>query len=319
MSQIKVFKIKKGEVVAEYPSISQAASSNFVNESSIRRALNKPHRRVRSHHWTTMPPVSYNSRMPKILILDIETAPIAGFVWGLWKQNIHLSQIISDWFILTWAAKWLGEQEMFSGKLTSQEAIQQDDSRIMGDLWLLLDEADVVVCHYGDVFDIPKIKSRFLVHGFVPPSPYKQIDTKKIASKEFGFSSNKLQALAKLFGYEGKIETTMELWVGCMKGDANSLNKMELYNIQDIYVLENVYLYLRPYIKGHPNLDLYFDSETPRCPSCGQSALEPIENKFFYTQAVKYQVYRCTCCGSISRAKQGIKYVHKKKVSAIPR
>ena len=46
----------------------------------------------------------------KILILDIETAPIRAKVWGIWNQNISIDQIESDWFILTWAAKWLFEE-----------------------------------------------------------------------------------------------------------------------------------------------------------------------------------------------------------------
>ena len=37
-------------------------------------------------------------KTPKILILDIETAPLRAFVWKLWKQNIGINQIISEWF-----------------------------------------------------------------------------------------------------------------------------------------------------------------------------------------------------------------------------
>ena len=33
---------------------------------------------------------------PKILILDIETAPLKAYVWSRWKQNIYLEQTISE-------------------------------------------------------------------------------------------------------------------------------------------------------------------------------------------------------------------------------
>ena len=32
----------------------------------------------------------------KILFLDIETAPLRAFVWSRWKQNVGLSQTISE-------------------------------------------------------------------------------------------------------------------------------------------------------------------------------------------------------------------------------
>jgi len=63
----------------------------------------------------------------RILIFDIETAPIRAKVWGIWNQNISIDQIESDWFVFTWAAKWLFEDKVYSGSLTSKEAIRQDD------------------------------------------------------------------------------------------------------------------------------------------------------------------------------------------------
>jgi hypothetical protein len=32
----------------------------------------------------------------KVLILDIETAPISAYVWGIWQQNVGTHQIQSD-------------------------------------------------------------------------------------------------------------------------------------------------------------------------------------------------------------------------------
>jgi len=48
----------------------------------------------------------------KILILDIETAPLLANLWGIWNQNVQLDNIYCDWFILTWAAKWLFEDKV---------------------------------------------------------------------------------------------------------------------------------------------------------------------------------------------------------------
>jgi rRNA maturation protein Nop10 len=316
MDKRKVVQFKlDGTKIGEYESIAEASYSIGCDESTIRKVLNS-HRTAMGYKWSTGSPMPTSGR---ILILDIETAPLQAYVWRLWKQNIYADQLISDWFMITWAAKYLGEDKIYSAKLTSEEALEQDDKRIVEEIWKLLDDADIVIAHHGNMFDMPKIRSRFLVHNIIPPSSYKQIDTKAIASKEFGFSSNKLEALAQLLGFQGKNKTEFDLWARCMKGDQDAIDEMEVYNVQDIYVLENVYTALRPYIKGHPNMDLYVDDEKPHCPSCGKDALVAIPNKFFFTQAVKYQLYRCQSCNSLSRAKKGEKYENKKQISAIPR
>lgn len=245
------------------------------------------------------------SSLPRILILDIETAPIKAFVWNLWKQNVYLDQIISDWFIITWAAKWLLEEEILSNKLTSEEILREDDSRIVSNLWKVLNEADIVIAHNGERFDIPKIKARFLVHGLPPTTFYQQIDTKKVAKKEFGFSSNKLEGLARTFGIEGKSDTDFTLWSSCLSGNPEALNYMEFYNKQDVKVLEEVYLIMRPYIKGHPNYNLYIDSEEPVCPHCGSSHLV-FAGFYYFTPTGKYRNIRCVDCGALSRERHSV-------------
>jgi DNA polymerase elongation subunit (family B) len=307
----------------EFNSIAEAAEYHKCNESSIRKVLDKSDRYSCGKQWIfindTDIPILEKVSQAKVLILDIETVPLKVYAWALYDQNIYIDQIISEWFMLSYSVKWLGEEEACSEVLTPEEVKNEDDFRLVKSLWEFLDEADIVIAHHGDKFDLPKIRSRFIVHEMIPPSSYKQIDTKKIASRQFGFTSNKLEALARLLGLDGKNKTEFNLWVRCLNGDEDALEEMRMYNVQDIFVLEEVYLKLRPYITGHPNLDLYIDSDESVCPSCGKSTLEPIKGKFFYTQAVRYQLYRCTECGAICRAKKGTPYINKKNVSAIPR
>jgi DNA polymerase III epsilon subunit-like protein len=60
-----------------------------------------------------------------------------------------------------------------------------------------MDEADLICAHNGDAFDIKKINSRLIVNGFKPPSPFKTIDTLKIARRVFKFDSNKLDNIGR--------------------------------------------------------------------------------------------------------------------------
>jgi DNA polymerase elongation subunit (family B) len=240
-------------------------------------------------------------RLPKILIFDIETSPMLSYHWGHWQQNIGLNQVVQNSIMITWSAKWLYSTKVMSDKVTVDEIAVLDDARICKSLYDLVDEADIVVGHHGDKFDVPMINTRFIINGLPPYSPTNSIDTKKVASKTFRFSSNKLDALAGYFGFGGKIKTDFDLWRGCMEGNQASLDNMETYNIQDVKVLEEVYLKMRPYIKSHPNVGLYLESDEPVCAACGSSDLH-IEGKDYYTPTGRYDVYRCTC-GAMSRCR----------------
>jgi hypothetical protein len=236
----------------------------------------------------------------KVLILDIETAPIRAFVWGIWQQNVGISQIQSDWYCITWAAKWLFDKKVYSGAVTSEEAVRQDDKRMITGLWALLNEADIVIAHNADKFDIPKVNTRFLLHGLTPPLPYQVVDTLKHIRRQFGFTSNKLDYVNKLLNLPRKQETSFELWEGCYKGEAKSIKKMLDYNVQDVRILEDTYLRIRPWIKPHPNMGLFIlDTKQNRCPSCGSNKLEV--DGHYHTHANVFEAFRCTNCGGIGR------------------
>ena len=238
-----------------------------------------------------------------ILILDIETAPMTAFVWSMWKNNIGKDQLISDWYCLTWAAKWIYEDEVYSGKLTAKEAKEKDDKRIMYDLWHFINAADIVIAHNAIKFDVPKMNTRFLIHNFAPPAPYQIIDTLKEAKKTFKHSSNRLDFINTSLGIEGKIDTDMSLWVGCVEGNSDSLRDMETYNKNDVVILEKHYLKIRPWIKSHPNIGVYVDSDTAICPNCGSHDIK-WEDKFYHTTANKFSIFRCNNCGAIGRSRE---------------
>ncbi len=313
--------INTGEI-KEFKNNTWAAAEIDVNESTVRKAIrdNKlvmnKYKFYNKSERIELDAIKINKKLPKILVFDIETAPMRAYVWSRWKQNIHLAQTISEWFMLTWSAKWLYDLEVKSDKLTSAEALNEDDSRITKSLWELINEADVVITHNGDSFDIPKINTRFIINGLQPPNPFRSIDTKLIAAKQFGFSSNKLDALAGYFGFEVKLDTDFKLWDSCLRGDSVALAYMEKYNIHDTELLEEVYLKLRPWIKNHVNLSLYNDDNEMQCPHC--VGINMTENGFYYTNNAKYITYRCDDCGAVIRGKKTQIDKNKQKITSIP-
>jgi hypothetical protein len=254
----------------------------------------------------------------KVLILDIETAPIRAFVWGIWNQNIGINQIESDWFCLTWAAKWLFDKKVYSGAVTPGEAVKQDDRRIIKSLWTLLNEADIIIAHNAEKFDIPKVNSRFLIHKMEPPTPYQTIDTLKHIRKQFGFSSNKLDYVNKLLNLQRKADTGgFELWERCYRGEGKALKEMLDYNVTDVRILEDTYLAIRAWIKPHPNMALFIlDEKQSRCPSCGSG--EMTEEGKYHTYANIFQGYRCGNCGATARKRLSEVHIKQKRFLTLP-
>ena len=232
----------------------------------------------------------------KILLLDIETAPNTAYVWGLWKQNISISQIVDSSSMLCWAAKWLDEDEYeFS-------SIMQGKKKMLKGIHKLLNEADAVVHYNGSRFDIPTLNKEFLEAEMPPPSPYAQIDLLKTARQQFRFPSNKLDYVARALGLEGKVKHEgFELWIKCMNKDKDAWKRMEEYNIQDVYLLESVYHKFLPWIKNHPNKAIHNDSEHS-CPSCGSHSIQ--KRGFNVTPGGKYQRFQCQDCGTWSSSRK---------------
>lgn len=253
--------------------------------------------------------------LPRILVFDIETSPLRAYIWQkeVWNARVGEDQVLSQWFMLTWSAKWLFGTEIMSERLTPQEATAEDDSRIVRDLWKLLDNSDIVIAHNGGRFDVPNMNTRFIVNNLPPTAPYQVIDTVLIARKQFGFTHNNLNALAKVFGLPTKKEMAFEDWKRCIGGDPEALKKMEIYNRGDVELLEEVYLKIRPWIRPHPNLGLYIDSDESICSNCGSTNLE-MTDKFYYTSAGKYSLYKCECGAYIRVRNNSISKTKKEKL-----
>jgi DNA polymerase elongation subunit (family B) len=231
----------------------------------------------------------------KVLLVDIETAPIEGFVWGLWDNNLSLNQIKTDWNMLSWAAKWLHKSEVM---YDDASRTPRNDKKISKSLAALVQEADVIITHNGISFDRKKWNARFVKHGMKPPKDFKHIDTLRIAKKHFDFTSNKLEYLAEFLGakvkkFQHKDFPGFELWVECLKGNKKAWKEMKKYNKQDVLALEQVYKRLIPW-DSSLDFSIYEDHCNLVC-SCGSTSFH--EDGYRYTNKGKYKRFECKKCG----------------------
>lgn len=252
---------------------------------------------------------------PRGLIFDIETAPIQAYVWGLYDQNVGLNQIKSDWHLLAWSAKWLGDpasKTMYMDNSKSKDI--KDDKALVGNLSELINEADFIITQNGEAFDVKKLNARAVINGLDPIKPVRSTDILKEGRKVFKFTSHKLEYVTNMLNKKyKKLKHSkypgFELWSAVLSGDKRAWAEMRKYTIHDVLSTEEAYLNIQGWIKTQ-NMASYLEDVTMRC-KCGSDDLE--SRGYAYTDKAKFQVYRCNTCGKWPRSTQNLLSVEKKK------
>jgi DNA polymerase elongation subunit (family B) len=231
----------------------------------------------------------------KVLTIDIETSPNLAHVWGLWQQNVGLSQLLDSGEVLCFAAKWHGsKQVMFYSTFHDGKEAMLDAA------YSLLSDADVVVHYNGARFDIPHLNREFIEAGMEPPAPFAQVDLLKVVKRQFRFPSNKLDYVVQKLGLGAKeSHTGHQLWVDCLAGSAKAWALMRKYNKHDVVITEKLYDKLGAWIPNHPSVNLYNET-ADACPGCGSTHLQM--RGYAYTKMSVFQRFVCVDCGKWSRS-----------------
>lgn len=238
---------------------------------------------------------------PKILFLDIETAPDVVWTWGVYQANAIA--VKEHWYLLSFAAKWRGSKDVLVKGLVDYKGYKGGSSterELLEDVWALLDDADIVVAHNGASFDCKKLNARFIAHDMLPPSPYKVVDTKRDLKKVAVYSSNRLNWLSKQFKIGSKTmeHHDFELWQGCMDGDRKSWKEMKEYNSHDVVLLEKLYNKIAAWIP-QPNGSAH--SSDQRCPNPACNSRKLHARGYQRTTTRIYRRFQCQACGTWSR------------------
>lgn len=228
----------------------------------------------------------------KILIFDLETT-------GFDANRGH---------IMCAAAAWVGDEYLYSWRIdetpgygSSPESFFNDGA-IVKELVEMCNEADAVCAYYGDYgrFDVPYLNTRALANGLSPTAPLTVIDPHKTARRSLKLARNSLDAVASLLNTpHQKQHLPWADWLVAQYGSAKALSKLVEYCENDVLVLEDVYLALRPLIKNHPNIApvLAIDDQSVQCPACGSVRTEGHGHR--RTKNFLIHRRRCKNCGSV--------------------
>lgn len=235
--------------------------------------------------------------LPKIAFFDIETSPIIMAAWTPYEANAVWVE--RDTHLMSFAVKWAGKKQVKAHALPDYRGYKENpynDAALTRDLWEVMEEADIIVAHNGDSFDIKKANARFAVHGLTPPAPFKSVDTLKIARKHFKFDSNKLDNLGRYLGLGRKLaHTGAKLWQSCLAGDMKSWDLMRKYNAQDVLLLESFYDKIKCWSPSHPVMTAYAPQSVRACPTCLSPDVHP--RGWAISTYKKRPRFRCGSCG----------------------
>lgn len=254
----------------------------------------------------------------KIVTLDIERLPgrhatwhrgqtVSGPFWDLneikgWTgRRIHPDDV-QEWPRTICAAwRWYGEEEVH---FASEWQVGGYDG-FMRRAWEAFDSADIIVGHNMGRFDGPLLMSGWAEMGLPAPSPYKVIDTLKVARQVFGFESNTLDALNKRLGVDAKTDRyDVATARAAVSGDKDAQEKLASYNRGDIVASEALFDRLRPYAKGLPHMGMWADSEIA-CPNCGHDMTAT--GKTVHANVQAYEGMVCPSCGAHGRSTTKLK------------
>lgn len=235
--------------------------------------------------------------MTKILIWDLETSGMNSF-------HADLASIVCFGY------KWLGDRHTYCLRISDYPGWftdhQLNDRPLLVAALSIMEEADLLVAHFGDKFDRRMFQGRCVIQGLTPPPPVKQRDTWRIAKTAFNFNSNRLGNLAVTLGCRQKKthKNSRDRWPGwwhrTMGGDASAVAEMAEYCKQDVRTLEEVYIKIRVYDNPHPRVS----TNPNRCRLCGST----VQYRGVALAAEhRYRRFKCTKCGKWDRETKALK------------
>jgi len=233
--------------------------------------------------------------MPKVkrLFIDIEVSPniVLAFRAG-YEQTIRPESIILERKIICIGFKWEGERK----RTVIRWDKDQDDTKLLKQFAAVSKEADEIIAHFGDRYDLPFIRTRCLILGLDPLPLYKTIDTKAWASKYFYFNSNKLDYISKVLGYAGKEKMELDDWRDIlMRNDPKKLNKMCHYCGIDVVRLEQVYHKMKHCVKPKSHTGVMMGLEKWTCPWDGSKNVRLSKTRVTAAGTVQRQMVCLDC------------------------
>lgn len=188
----------------------------------------------------------------RTLLLDFEAFPNLAYTWGFYEVNVI--KVVRPRIVCSVAWKWADTGKKGVAALPDFSEYRRNkftNRALMQHIRDLANDAQIIVGHNVDAYDIKRGNTDMLKNELDPPAEFKTIDTLKIARQKFGFNSNRLGDLCEYLGVPGKVQHEgFALWEKCMAGDMRAWSRMKKYNLGDVDpCLEGVWKKFAPWYR----------------------------------------------------------------------
>jgi DNA polymerase elongation subunit (family B) len=227
---------------------------------------------------------------PKILLWDIETADL----------DADLGHILCIGY------KWLGEKtvnvisRMEEDDWPTAGRNLWDDRLVIKNFLPVIAQADDQVTWYGKKFDEPYVRSRMLHWGFKNDfPPVHHTDLWYVSRFELKLSNNRLATVGKFLQLEeGKLHLPVLDWKQAAMGCKKAMRRVEKRVASDVFLLEEAYLKLRPFIRANRLNHGAVMVERGICPACGSKKVHKRGSRATLTNL--FHRWQCQDCGAWS-------------------
>lgn len=215
----------------------------------------------------------------KRLFFDIETGyyilKIKAFSLRNHLKYFNPNDIEQEKKIICISYKWQYDDKVHT--LTWDE--NRDDKKMVREFIKIMEDADEIVGHNGDNFDIKELRTRAILNRELMFPMYRTLDTLKKSRKYFRFASNKLDYIGKILTGGRKLDHEgFKLWEQVVEGNKTTskraLKKMSLYCEQDVILLEDVFMALSPFIDHNTNFAVLKGGSKWECPECASDRVQ---------------------------------------------
>lgn len=228
----------------------------------------------------------------KQLFYDIETSPNIVTSWGIGKTYLSYENILQERAVICISWKWGGEDKVRS--LTWDR--DQGDYAMISKFMKVLNEADEIIAHNGDNYDIRFLAGRAMYHDLDPFPWWKTVDTYKLAKRRFRLNCFRLDYLGEYLGLGRKNKTEYSWWLDILiRNDRKRLREMVDYCEQDVVLLEKVYDRIAKYSKPTTHAGALMGLSKWTCAHCASENVHASKRMVTASGYVKQQM-QCNDC-----------------------
>lgn len=231
----------------------------------------------------------------KRLFFDIETSynKLASFSVGH-DLNLGYNTILEERKIICICYKWEDDKTVYHLTWDSKHS----DKDMLKTFVRIANQADEVVAHNGDRFDLPWIRTRCLIHRIPFSVSFTQVDTLKMSRYGFKFNSNRLDYLGQIMKEGRKNDHSgLDLWIKIVeKSDKKAMKQMLDYCKQDVLLLEKVFKRLYDYSKPKTHKAVFENGHRWGCPTCGNTDHIRVNKTYVSASGVTNRYMQCNNC-----------------------